>query len=288
MVDKNIGYIICEAVTATVEDLDITEKGRRVMGRGRLQTANEVNRNRRIYEYDELLREINAPRQKELLAAGYLRAESGHPMSKDLVRQQTIDPSNTCAIFKSLEMKGMDVMGTFIGTNNALGEAFDLDLRDGYKPAWSLRALGSVENTPKGACVKNLKMITYDHVIYPSHPNAYTIDLVSESAVLGESAVYDSNNLPKHTLKVTDNVITEGMNMNNNILTPITNTEVMDYIRRNSNNFKGIQESFDLLYDDIVLNESKNDVILTDKDGNTLVCHLENYIHNTIMNHYYR
>ena len=60
----------------------------------------ETNRNRRIYEFDELYREVYADRQqKELIPAGQLRAEAGHPMSKDLVRQQTIDPANTCAIF---------------------------------------------------------------------------------------------------------------------------------------------------------------------------------------------
>ena len=285
MLDSKIGYILCEGVTATVEDLELTEKGRRVMGRGRLQTAEEINRNRRIYEFDELYREVYADRQqKELIPAGQLRAEAGHPMSKDLVRQQTIDPANTCAIFKSLWMNKMDVLATFIGTNNALGEAFDLDLRDGYKPAWSLRALGSIEQNHKGACVKNLKMITYDHVIYPSHPGAYTIDIVSESAEIVEEKC-KTNNLPKNLIIAT-NGVQEGMIYENNILTPITNSDVLDYIRKESCNFQRIQESFDLLYDDIVLVENGRSVQMTDKNGDILYCNLERYIHNKIMDHY--
>lgn len=284
MIDRKIGFIISESTAVTVEDLDLVEKGRRVVGYGRLQTAEEINRNRRIYELAELSREVEAPRQKELLSAGYMRAESGHPMSKDLTRQQTIDPTNTCAIFKTLEMKGMDVMGSFCGTNNALGEAFDLDLRDGYKPAWSLRALGSIEQTPKGACVRNLKMITYDHVIYPSHPGAYTHGLLNESAV--EDAGY--YNLPKNTLMIESEKKKEGIWAETTIFTPITNSDVMDYIRKSSNNFKTIKESFDLLYDDIVLSENKRSVILTDKEGSIITCNLENYIQNKIMNHYYK
>lgn len=285
MVDKRIGYILCESVTATVEDLELSEKGRRVMGRGRLQTAEEINRNRRIYEFNELHREVYAPRQQqELIPAGQFRAEAGHPMSKDLVRQQTIDPANTCAIFKSLWMDKMDVMATFIGTNNALGEAFDLDLRDGYKPAWSLRALGSIEQNSKGACVRNLKMITYDHVIYPSHPGAYTIDIVSESTEIVDEKCR-KNNLPKNLIKATEG-IQEGMIYTNDILTPITNSDILDYISKESCNFQRIKESFDLFYDDIVLVENGTKVQMTDKDGDVIYCNLERYIHNRIMDHY--
>lgn len=279
--NKKIGYILCEAGTATVSEVDLVEKGRRVVAEGRLQTAGEVNRNKRIYERPELAREITCARTKELLSAGYMRAESGHPMSKDLARQQTIDPSNTCALFKTMGMKGDDVIATFCGTNNALGEAFDLDLRDGYKPAWSLRALGSVEQTAKGACVRNLRMITYDHVIYPSHPGAYTTGIVSESGdLLSES------NLPTHTLNLVGET-PDGMKLESTIITPITNTEVLDYIKKESTNFKRIQESFELLYDNIVLVENGRTIQMTDRDGDTICVNLENYIHNKIMNYFW-
>lgn len=279
--NKKIGYIITES-TIEASNIDLVEKGRRVIGRGRLQTADEVNRNRRIYELSELTREINCARTKELLEAGYMRAESGHPMSKELSRQQTIDPSNTCAIFKTLEMKELDVIGTFIGTNNALGEAFDQDLRDGYKPAWSLRALGSIEETPKGSCVRNLRLITYDHVIYPSHPNAYTIDLVSESTDMTEE-----NNLPSNTIKLLGNTVPEELKHENGLIIPFKNADVIDCLQRNSDNFKRVQESFELLYNNIVVNES-GIVQMTTSDGDIACITLENYVHNELMNYFYK
>ena len=36
------------------------------------------------------------------MEAGYLRAELGHPLTTELVRQQTIDDSRTCAMFWKL------------------------------------------------------------------------------------------------------------------------------------------------------------------------------------------
>ena len=170
----NIGYIICETATTYVDKVNIikesTGSSRRLVAEGVLQTADEKNRNGRWYGKEELFPQLKAPRTMELLKAGYLRAECGHPLSKDLARQQTIDAKLCCAQFLDLWTEGNNVMGRFKGTNNDLGEEFDMDLRDGCLPAWSLRALGTVDETSRGLEVKNLKLITYDNVIYPSHP----------------------------------------------------------------------------------------------------------------------
>ena len=70
----------------------------RIIGYGILQTSNEKNRNGRIYLREDLAREIAAPRQQELLRAGQMCGEAGHPIGPDgsnLTRQSTIDPKNT-------------------------------------------------------------------------------------------------------------------------------------------------------------------------------------------------
>lgn len=259
-----IGYMICESAT-TVSDIDIVSKGNRVIAKGRVQTADEVNRNRRIYTEQELFPQLTCDRTNELLAAGYLRAESGHPMSKDLTRQQTIDPSNVCAQFLKFWTEGKDVMATFKGTNNALGEFFNADLLDGCKPAWSLRALGSIENTRRGAEVRNLKIITYDHVIYPSHPGAYTTGIVNESGMAISS-------------------IPAGKDATKSYILPFTNQSVIDYIKTESANIKLMRNYFDVLATTICMIDESH-VSMTDADGNTLVMYLEDYIGNEIMNY---
>src|SRR5574344_759172 len=253
MVLPRIGYIICEAESSITgfDHFNIVQdkKEGRVIAEGILQTVNEKNRNGRFYSSEELFPQLVAPRTKELLEAGYLRAELGHPMSTQLVRQQTIDDSRTCARFIKLWTEGDNVWGRFMGTNNAFGEAFDKDLRDGCKPAWSLRALGTIENTSRGAEVRNLHIITYDQVIYPSHPGAYTQRLVSESAG------YEKQNDMENKARIV----------------PYANQDVIRYIQSESANFKYIKEQFDFAYDSIVLDEAANKVTLTCNDGNILV-----------------
>ena len=265
MRDNNIGYIINESNIPGFEKTNVISENKdgRVLAEGILQTANEVNRNRRYYSSEELFPQLTAPRTLELLEAGYLRAELGHPLSSDLVRQQTIDDSRTCAIFLKLWTEGNNVWARFRGTNNAFGQAFNADLLDGCKPAWSLRALGTIVNTNHGAEVKHLRLITWDQVIYPSHPSAYTQRLVSESATYNIESSFEPESR----------------------IIPITNQSVIDYIKSESANLKYVKENFDFAYDNIQLDESAKHVTLTTNDGDIIVVNLETAIRNEIMNY---
>lgn len=276
MDNKLIAYIICETETTTnmeqpklLKEIKFPDGNggfiRKVVAEGIVQTADEKNRNGRWYSKGELFPQLEALRTEELRTAKYLRAEVGHPDSKELSRQQKIDDNNTCARFISFRTEGNDVIATYCGTNNEKGRVFNLDLLEGCSPAWSLRALGSVVNTNNGAEVRNLKIITYDNVIYPSHTRAYNRQILSESMVETESGIM---------------VPDKGKGL----LVPIYNQSVIDYIKEESVNFKCIKESFDLFYDDITLLENGK-VQLSDKDGSLIFLQLENYIHNEIMNY---
>lgn len=266
MIDPNIGYVIIETAT-TSQDFKPTivrsMDKKRVVAEVILQEANEKNRNGRFYDSNELFPQITAPRTQELIKHGELRAENGHPLSKDIQRQSTIDPNNTVAIFLKLWTDGNFIKAHARGTNNEKGEEFNQDLLDGFTPAWSLRALGSIINTGRGAEVKNPKLITWDRVIYPSHPRAYTQGIVSESSSIV---------LPKDD---------PGM------LIPITNNQVIDYIKHESANLKQVMETFEIFYDNIELvNERFNpQVKLTSRDGNIYVINLETYLQNEIQNY---
>ncbi len=272
--NENIGYVIIETST-TVSDIQpakIIRENRacnRVVAQGTLQEANEKNRNGRFYDSRDLFPQLTAPRTVELLQTGNLRAENGHPLSKELVRQQTIDPDKTVAIFLKLWTEGNFIKALFQGTNDARGEELNKDLLCGFSPSWSLRALGSISNTSRGAEVKDVKIITWDRVIYPSHPRAYTDGIVSESTGIGMN-----NSESKVFLEENDQ----------GILIPITNESVINYIKSESANFQAIKESYDLFYDDIELINRGTQVKLTDKAGGIFVVNLESYIHDEIMN----
>jgi hypothetical protein len=159
--NKQIGWIITEATEEPIEKPKIIDSnGRRVIAEVILQRANSKNRNGRFYSDKDLFPQLTCSRSKELLRTGW-GMENGHPMSKDLARQQTIDPDNIVSYLLKLWTDGDFIHGNVRGSNLAIGEAFDQDLRDGFLPAWSLRALGSIENTNRGAEVRGIKVITW-------------------------------------------------------------------------------------------------------------------------------
>lgn len=285
---SKIGYILNES-SVCMESVDIREDKNdrtRVTGMGILQTGNEKNRNGRIYRTADLAKEIAAPRQQELLAAKQMCGEAGHPIGADassLVRQQTIDPTKICVRYLKLWMEGDNVMGTFQGTNNALGEAFDKDLRQGVLPAFSLRALGTISSTPQGAVVENLKMITYDYVIYPSHPHAYTKGVINESA--GIANAVKSNFTMNSSMDGTRSFIKEFSNKD--VVNAITSMResAVDYIKDKSHNFKLLQECYDMTNYDTIDIISPHKIALTEAGKNTIVMNVEDYIANEIQNY---
>lgn len=282
-----IGYILNES-SVCMESVDIREdkNKNRVTGIGTLQTGNEKNRNGRIYRTADLIREVNAPRQQELLAAGQLCGEAGHPIGADassLVRQQTIDPTKICVRYLKLWMEGDNVMSTFQGTNNALGEAFDKDLRQGVLPAFSLRALGTISSTPQGAVVENLKMITYDYVIYPSHPHAYTRGVLNESA--SSIAIPKSNFAMSNAMDGSKSFIKEFSNQDVvNAISTIKESAI-NYVKDKSSNFKMLQECYDMTKYDTVDIINPHKLALTEAGKNTIVMSIEDYIANEIQNY---
>ena len=103
-------------------------------------------------------------------------------------------------------------------------DSFNADLLEGCLPAWSLRALGSIEQTRNGAEVRNLRLITWDNVIYPSHPGAYTQSLVSES-----TSILDMNKSKS------------GIAVQEAMIIPVSDNNVFDFVKSESKNIKFVK-----------------------------------------------
>lgn len=265
--NRVIGHIILEsAPSEPLPSKIISDKGfnGKTIGEGILQTGEEENRNGRTYLTPDLFREITCPRTLELVNTKNLYAEDGHPMDTSMIRQQTILPTQRCALFTKLWMDGNNVMGQFVGSNTDLGRAFDLDLKEGALPSWSLRALGSLENIRGRNIVRNLKMITYDRVFYPSHRGAYTTRIVSEST--GVESICG----------MTREQINES-----GLLIPIMNEEIVSYIKSESANLKSVIDQISCLYETVQLAD-KNHVRLVTEAGDVIMVNLEAHIQNEI------
>jgi len=267
---KNIGYMICETASSSPQVPKVI--GESVNGNPIieviLQDMMVKNRNGRFYDTQELAPQISVPRMTELINNRSLFGEAGHPTSKELSRQQTIDPTNLAILISKIWISGNDIRAHVEPASTRVGDDFKRLIENGTKVAFSLRALGSVSNTSRGAEVRNIKIITWDWVIYPSHDRAYMDKFVnvSESVILGESS----------------NLICE--NNDKGLLEPINNQQVMNYIKE-STNIKSVLESFEFLYDDIILSEDAKHVTLVDKEGSRFVVYIENYITDKIMDY---
>lgn len=269
--NKVIAYMINEAAfTPKAEDVSVVdEKNNRVTIQTILQDCNVRNRNGRFYSDKEMASELKSERTKELLRTENFFGEAGHPLSKDISRQQVIDPRNISHKILKLWMDGNDIKAHVRGSASAVGKEFNDHILDGTIPSFSLRALGSIQRTNNGAEVKNVKIVTWDWVIFPSHKRAYMENIVTESAGFKEE---NGILVPDHKGQIE----------------PIVTKQVIDYITKESANISSVLESFDKIFTstEIIANGTK--VRLMNEAGEMCIVNLENHIQDKIMDYCYR
>lgn len=280
----NLGYVICEADSSSIKPTIISDKGNRVIAEGTIQDADVKNRNGRFYASNELFPELKSARTIELLNSGNMYGEAGHPIDTNLARQQTIDPKLIAPKYLKFWTEKNLVKAQFKGAQTQYGQAFNDIILDETFVSFSLRALGTVENTQRGAEVKNLKVITWDWVIYPSHKTAYMDKIITESCgSLNESASYQDEGLIYAEGVNSPNRIIMSESADASVMTPITNQAIISYIKSESTNLHIMNESFDICGNTIkVINEGR-EVQMNDNYGHMFVMPLETYIQKGIM-----
>lgn len=279
MNNQVIGNIILESSQEVPEVTIVSEKNNKVTGTGIIQTIGDENRNGRIYELKDMKPEVEGDRiQKELIPTGNMRGHDGHPSSTELSVQSVINPILCSVKYKKIWIEGNEIHANFCGTNNEHGKAFNEDLLDGDRPSFSLRALGSVDRERNGKCyVRNIRIITWDRVIFPSHKRAYMQGLVTSK---NESAVLESAGYNNDAYEMTNGrrALTEG------VVIPVINQQVVDYIKQESANVKSILNTFETLYESAIIcgNGKQVQLNLPDNQGK-IVVNLEQYIQDEIM-----
>lgn len=268
--ERPIAYIINEGVAEAVECEIIKEDNNFVIAEGILQQAGKINRNRRFYTEEDLYKEIYGPRLRELVTTGNLKGEAGHPTDMTLARQQKVDPRFEQVWYTKLWMENGYVKAHFRGTNNELGKSFDADLKDGQRPSFSLRSLGTITNENGQNRVCNLHIITYDRVYYPSYDNAYT------EKILTESADYDipmSEYLKNNGNKL---CVDEGFES----IAPILNTDIVDLLMKESSDLNSLCESFNPR--NVSMSKDGKSVNIVTENYDTIIMPTNDYIDNAI------
>lgn len=269
---KPVVFVINEAAEKVVscETVNVNRNGF-VTAEGILQVGEKENRNRRFYSTEDLHSEIYSDRIRELVTTGNFKGEAGHPLDLNLSRQQKVDGTLEQVWFTKLWMEGPLVKAHFRGTNNELGRSFNEDLKDGQKPSFSLRSIGSIKNTGGRNQVTNLRIICYDRVYFPSYPDAYTDHIVTESAFMDDLKLTNMNEDMQRKIVESGNSL-----MVESAVSPIINDEVRKVIMKESYNLNAMCEAFDQEFTNIT--RKGNNLQLVDENYNVIVVPIEDYV----------
>ena len=150
-----------------------------------LQEANRPNRNHRIYPKETLVRALADPYVQERLRTNSWYGEAGHPLDTSLARQTNIMHDNIAFLIHKVWWEGNLLMGECETANTSRGKDMAGLIEQNSRVAFSLRAQGSLNEPDSMSGIRtvapNLKIITFDWVINPSHDVAFITSLCNET-----------------------------------------------------------------------------------------------------------
>jgi Prohead core protein serine protease len=135
--------------------------------------AEEKNQNGRIYQLDEMTREVERY-TNDMVKSRRAIGEMNHPQSTE------VNPVNACHLVTELKQNGNYFMGKSQVLNTPMGLLLKSLIQDNIKMGISSRALGNVNETSTAKHVSNFHLICLDVVHQPSVQNAM-LESVMES-----------------------------------------------------------------------------------------------------------
>lgn len=141
-----------------------------------MQTADEVNQNRRLYPKNVLNEGIKAC-EKRMRSRAFL-GELDHPCPMgvdqfDEIRQTTVMLKDVSHLIRDYEWRGNDLIGELETTTTKNGKIFAGLLQDKSGIGLSMRGMASLKREQNYNLVEGpLTIITFDAVSLPSHSSA--------------------------------------------------------------------------------------------------------------------
>lgn len=163
----------------------------------------EKNRNGRIYEGEEMIKEV-ARYTEEMINQKRALGELNHPTSAE------VNPEKACHMVTELSQNGNVFHGKSQVLSTPVGNIMRSLIMDGVKLGMSSRALGQLEEKDDANYVKEMRLVAIDCVADPSFPKAFVNGILeSKQYVLSQdgsfSETYDDfetgiKNLPRKDL----------------------------------------------------------------------------------------
>lgn len=169
----------------------------------------EKNRNGRIYEGEEMVKEV-ARYTEEMINQKRALGELNHPTSAE------VNPEKACHMVTELKQNGNIFYGKSQVLSTPVGQIMRSLIMDGVKLGMSSRALGQLEEKQDANYVKEMRLVAVDCVADPSFPKAFVNGILeSKQFVLAQDGSFSETykhfeqgieNLPKKDL---DNYLKE-------------------------------------------------------------------------------
>ena len=225
-----------------------------------LQDFNVKNRNNRIYMGSAMVPSLNADHIIELENKRSWFGEAGHPMTDDIKRILTINPTLISHRIVSHDVNTDRCTGVIETLDTEQGRQMSKLIMQGMEPAFSLRALAPIVKEKSGVGIVKSKahVVTYDWVIFPSHKAAY-------------------RNQEKPIEKIVKKVIENGNVINECSITPVQESMIKDFIKLESTNVKLISNVCEVALGSMTLSEDFRNVVLRE-GSNTYFVPLEEKI----------
>jgi len=178
-------YIISETTMTSVPQKTQRIKNGNLRFEACIQTADDINRNKRRYRRDVLEEGINSIRPR--LQEGSFIGELDHPIDTNPVRQTTTLYKEASHRFMEMGWDGNKLIGIVETLRTPNGSILSNLAEDGLPIGFSFRGMGDVRPVSEsGMNVMEVQgpihCVTWDAVSYPSHSEARLIK-ITESVV---------------------------------------------------------------------------------------------------------
>jgi hypothetical protein len=192
--------------------------------RAKLQEADVVNNNKRVYPVETLEEVYNQLKEKAL--ARKLVGELDHPQpqgdqSSKIKRSSTISLEKACILIKDVEWDGNSIYGICETLSNRSGMDLYCLLKDKVTIGFSLRAFGETKNRGGGVVevvARGIKALTYDVVANPSHDSSVILEILQEGSNSRDLVQDLKANLLEEQSKIQDgNILIEETYISNQI-----------------------------------------------------------------------
>ena len=224
-----------------------------------MQSFGVMNRNNRMYEIDNVWNCIvNDPKIQDLLANNSWFGEMDHPNAEkkgeELSPERILNPAMGNTSHKIMKpVRSGNLINATIQTDAGTQAGINMakKILQGMVPRFSARAVADLINKNGTPVVNMKKLICYDWVLYPSHPEAHSLTKPQVMNTVCESASEQNGTVTTYTM-----------------ILPLK--EILEYAGRKCVNSRVIMESFELDTDALVGFDSKREHIIM-KDNNNLI-----------------